>query len=184
VSTLTDIYAAVTAAIATLKGPLHGGANERVMGMLEEIGGMERADDYVRGKLKGGLRTMGFGHRVYKTEDSRATVLRKLAQEVWERNGDFRWVRIQTRIEDLMLAEKKLYPNVDFYSATVYKGLGIPRDLYTPIFAMARMVGWTAHVLEQYADNRLIRPRADYVGETRRRYVPLAQRQSNTVLTP
>ncbi len=171
-STLTDIYAAVTAAIATLKGPLHGGANERVVEMLEEIGGVDRAEDYVNGKLREGGRIMGFGHRVYKTEDPRATVLRKLAQEVWERKGDLQWVQMQKRMEDLMLREKKLYPNVDFYSATVYKALGIPRDLYTPIFAIARMAGWTAHVLEQYGDNRLIRPRAEYVGETNRQYKP------------
>ncbi len=171
-STLTDMYAAVTAAIATLKGPLHGGANEQVMEMLEEIGGVDVTEDYVKGKLREGGRIMGFGHRVYKTEDPRATVLRKLAQEVWERKGTLQWVQIQKRMEDLMLREKKLYPNVDFYSATVYKALGIPRDLYTPIFAMARMAGWTAHVLEQYSDNRLIRPRAEYVGETNRHYKP------------
>ncbi len=171
-STLTDMYAAVTAAIATLKGPLHGGANEQVMEMLEEIGGVDVTEDYVKGKLREGGRIVGFGHRVYKTEDPRATVLRKLAQEVWERKGTLQWVQIQKRMEDLMLREKKLYPNVDFYSATVYKALGIPRDLYTPIFAMARMAGWTAHVLEQYSDNRLIRPRAEYVGETNRQYKP------------
>jgi 2-methylcitrate synthase len=175
-STLTDIYGAVTAAVATLKGPLHGGANERVMEMLEEIGGVDGTEEYVNGKLREGVRIMGFGHRVYKTEDPRATVLRRLAQEVWERKGDLQWVQRQTRMENLMLREKRLYPNVDFYSATVYKALGIPRDLYTPIFAMARMAGWTSHVTEQYNDNRLIRPRAEYTGETGRTYIPIGRR--------
>ncbi len=174
-STLTDIYAAVTAAIATLKGPLHGGANERVMEMLEEIGEVDRTGDYLKEKLMEGARIMGFGHRVYKTEDPRATVLRKLAQEVWDRKGDLQWVQKQKRMEDLMLRERRLYPNVDFYSATVYKALGIPRDLYTPIFAMARVVGWASHVIEQYDDNRLIRPRAEYIGETGRAYTPKGQ---------
>ncbi len=174
-STLTDMYAAVTAAIATLKGPLHGGANERVMEMLEEIGEVDRTGDYLKEKLMEGARIMGFGHRVYKTEDPRATVLRKLAQEVWDRKGDLQWVQKQKRMEDLMLRERRLYPNVDFYSATVYKALGIPRDLYTPIFAMARVVGWASHVIEQYDDNRLIRPRAEYIGETGRAYTPKGQ---------
>jgi len=176
-STLADMYAAVTAAIATLKGPLHGGANERVMEMLAEIGSVDRTDEYIRGKLKDGARIMGFGHRVYKTEDPRATVLRKLALDVWVRRNNPKWVQMQKRIEEIMLREKKIYPNVDFYSATVYKGLDIPKDLYTPIFATARMAGWTAHVIEQSSNNRLIRPRAEYVGETRRAYETLEARK-------
>ncbi len=119
---------------------------------------------------------MGFGHRVYRTEDPRATILRKLAYAVWDAKGDLQWVQIQQRIEEVMLSEKKLYPNVDFYSATVYKALEIPKDLYTPIFAMARVVGWVAHVIEQYNDNRLIRPRAEYIGGTGRTYTVLGQR--------
>lgn len=180
-STLTDIYAAVTAAIATLKGPLHGGANERVMEMLEEIQDVDKTEDYVRRKLKEGARIMGLGHRVYKTEDPRATILRRLAYQIWNRKGDLRWVEMQKRIEETMLREKNLYPNVDFYSATVYRALDIPKDLYTPIFAMARVVGWTAHVIEQYSDNRLIRPRAEYVGETGRIYKRLEERQSHSL---
>lgn len=175
-STLADIYGAVTSAIATLKGPLHGGANERVMEMLEEIGEVDKAEEFARRKLQKGERIMGFGHRVYRTEDPRATILRKVAYEIWNRKEDLRWFEIQRHIGEVMLREKKLYPNVDFYSATVYKALGIPKDLYTPIFAMARVVGWTAHVIEQYGDNRLIRPRAEYVGETKRTYTTLEQR--------
>jgi citrate synthase len=177
-STLADMCAAVTSAIATLQGPLHGGANERVMEMLMEIGKIDRTDNYIHEKLKEGARIMGFGHRVYKTEDPRATVLRRLALDVWIRRNDPKWVEIQKRIEEIMLREKNIHPNVDFYSATVYKGLDIPKDLYTPIFAMARMVGWTAHVIEQYGNNRLIRPRAEYVGETGRTYESFESRAS------
>lgn len=175
-STLADIYAAVTSATGTLKGPLHGGANEKVMAMLEEIRDPENVEPYVRKKLEEKQRIMGFGHRVYKAEDPRATILRKLAHDAWNRQGDLKWFEIQRRIEKLILQEKKLYPNVDFYSATVYKALNIPLDLYTPIFAMARVVGWTAHIIEQYEDNRLIRPRAEYVGETGRAYAPIENR--------
>jgi citrate synthase len=166
-ATLTDIYSAVVGAIGALKGPLHGGANADVMRMLLELGqdaGGERVDAFVRAKLARKEKIPGFGHRVYRTEDPRATHLRRMSQELGARTGNTGWFDISQRIERLVKAEKGLYPNVDFYSASVYHALGVPIDLYTPIFAVSRMSGWTAHVLEQYADNRLIRPRADYVG--------------------
>jgi citrate synthase len=166
-ATLADIYSAVVGAIGALKGPLHGGANADVMRMLLELGqdaGGERVDAFVRAKLARKEKIPGFGHRVYRTEDPRATHLRRMSQELGARTGNTGWFDISQRIERLVKAEKGLYPNVDFYSASVYHALGVPIDLYTPIFAVSRMSGWTAHVLEQYADNRLIRPRADYVG--------------------
>ena len=163
-ATLADIHAAITSAIATLKGPLHGGANEAVMQMLVEIGSLDRVDEHVRGKLSRKEKVMGFGHRVYSTEDPRATHLREMSRTVAESSGDTRWYDMSRRIEQLVFAEKKLYANVDFYSASLYHMLGIPAGLFTPIFAVSRIAGWTAHVLEQYAHNRLIRPRADYTG--------------------
>jgi len=179
-ATLTDIYSAVVAAIGTLKGPLHGGANAEVMKMLLELGenaGGDRIDDFVRGKLARKEKISGFGHRVYKTEDPRATHLRQMSRDLGKRSGNTAWFDMSQRIEALVKAEKKLNPNVDFYSASMYYTLGIPIDLYTPIFAVSRMSGWTAHALEQYANNRLIRPRADYTGpEYPQRFVPLEQR--------
>jgi citrate synthase len=179
-ATLTDIYSAVVAAIGTLKGPLHGGANAEVMKMLLELGETtsgERIDDAVRGKLARKEKIPGFGHRVYRTEDPRATHLRQLSRELGKRAGTTAWFDMSQRIEALVKAEKKLNPNVDFYSASMYYTLGIPIDLFTPIFAVSRMSGWTAHVLEQYANNRLIRPRADYTGPAYpQRFVPIEQR--------
>jgi citrate synthase len=179
-ATLTDIYSAVVAAIGTLKGPLHGGANAEVMKMLLDLGQTasgERIDDFVRGKFARKEKISGFGHRVYKTEDPRATHLRQMSKDLGKRSGSTAWFDISQRIEALMKSEKKLNPNVDFYSASMYYTLGIPIDLYTPIFAVSRMSGWTAHILEQYANNRLIRPRADYTGpEYPQRFVPLEQR--------
>jgi citrate synthase len=179
-ATLTDIYSAVVAAIGTLKGPLHGGANAEVMKMLLELGetaGGERIDDFIRGKLARREKIPGFGHRVYRTEDPRATHLRQLSRDLGKRAGQPAWFDMSQRIESLVKAEKKLNPNVDFYSASMYYTLGIPLDLYTPIFAVSRMAGWTAHILEQYANNRLIRPRADYVGPSYPQpVVPLEQR--------
>ena len=179
-ATLTDIYSAVVAAIGTLKGPLHGGANADVMRMLLELGedaGADRIDAFVRGKLARKEKIPGFGHRVYRTEDPRATTLRQLSRELGKQAGRTAWFDISQRIEGLVKAEKTLYPNVDFYSASMYYTLGIPIDLYTPIFAVSRMSGWTAHILEQYANNRLIRPRADYIGpDYPQRFVPLDQR--------
>ena len=179
-ATLTDIYSAVVAAIGTLKGPLHGGANAEVMKMLLELGenaGGDRIDDFVRGKLARKEKIPGFGHRVYRTEDPRATHLRQMSRDLGKRAGATAWFDMSQRIEALVKAEKKLNPNVDFYSASMYYTLGIPIDLYTPIFAVSRMSGWTAHILEQYANNRLIRPRADYTGPAYpQRFVPLDQR--------
>jgi citrate synthase len=179
-ATLTDIYSAVVAAIGTLKGPLHGGANADVMRMLLELGenaAGDRIDDFVRGKFARKEKIAGFGHRVYRTEDPRATHLRQMSRDLGKRAGHPAWFDMSQRIEGLVKSEKKLNPNVDFYSASMYYTLGIPIDLYTPIFAVSRMSGWTAHILEQYANNRLIRPRADYTGPSYpQRFVPLEQR--------
>ncbi|MHB8511058.1 MAG: citrate/2-methylcitrate synthase [Actinomycetota bacterium] len=175
-STLSDIHSATTAAIATLKGPLHGGANEAVMKMLEEIKEPENAPAYIRKALQEKTKIMGFGHRVYKTEDPRATHLRKLSKSTGEMHGDLRWYEISQAVEKTVMEEKGLYPNVDFYAASVYHSLGLPTDLFTPIFAASRVSGWTAHIREQYADNRLIRPESEYIGPPHRRYVPIEQR--------
>jgi citrate synthase len=179
-ATLTDIYSAVVAAIGTLKGPLHGGANAEVMKMLLELGETasgDRIDSFIRGKLARKEKISGFGHRVYRTEDPRATHLRQMSRELGTRAGSTAWFDMSQRIEALVKAEKKLNPNVDFYSASMYYTLGIPIDLYTPIFAVSRISGWTAHILEQYANNRLIRPRADYTGPAYpQRFLPLESR--------
>ena len=179
-ATLTDLYSAIVAAIGTLKGPLHGGANAEVMKMLIEIGpeaSPERVDEAIRAKLAKKIKVPGFGHRVYRTEDPRATHLRKMSKDLGERAGNTRWFDMSRRIEALVTGEKKLYPNVDFYSASTYYTLGIPIDLFTPIFAVSRVSGWTAHCLEQYANNRLIRPRTDYIGPAYpQTYAPLEQR--------
>ncbi len=166
-ATLTDIHSTIVAAIGTLKGPLHGGANADVMRMLLDIGQnapLERAEEFVRGKLARKEKISGFGHRVYRTEDPRATHLRRFSKSLGEKAGMPQWYAMSERIEALVKGEKGLYPNVDFYSASMFYALGIPIDLYTPIFAVSRISGWTAHVLEQYANNRLIRPRTDYIG--------------------
>ncbi|MCO6004706.1 citrate synthase [Actinoallomurus purpureus] len=175
-ATLSDMHSAIVAAIGTLKGPLHGGANEQVMHMLETIGSAAEAPRAVRARLDAGQKIPGFGHRVYKTEDPRATHLRRLARELAGSTGDDRWWAISRRIEEAVLAEKRLFPNVDFFAASVYRGLGIPTDLFTPVFSISRMAGWTAHVIEQHADNRLIRPGSEYVGEHDREWVPLDRR--------
>jgi citrate synthase len=179
-ATLTDLYSAIVGAIGALKGPLHGGANAEVMKMLIEIGpeaSPERVDEAIRSKLARKIKIPGFGHRVYRTEDPRATHLRKMSKDLGDRAGNTRWFDMSRRIETLVTGEKKLYPNVDFYSASTYYTLGIPIDLFTPIFAVSRVSGWTAHCLEQYANNRLIRPRTDYIGPAYpQTYVPLEQR--------
>ncbi len=164
-STLSDIYSAVTGAIGALKGPLHGGANMEVMKMLLEMdgSGIETAD-YVRRKLAANERIMGFGHRVYKVLDPRASILYQMLERLSAEKGETRWLEMSRQIMGLMEQEKKLYPNVDFFSAAVYYLMGIDIDLYTPIFAMSRASGWTAHLLEQWKDNKLIRPSARYVG--------------------
>ena len=176
-STLADMFSAITAAIAALKGPLHGGANEESMKMLEEVGSPDRAEAYVRSRLERHEKVMGFGHAVYKTMDPRATVLKRLSKETGERHGDTSWYEISEAIERTVAEQKGLYPNVDFYAASVYHTLGIPTDLMTPIFAIARMAGWTAHVREQYADNRVIRPSSEYVGPRDRTWVPIDERE-------
>ncbi|MBI6545563.1 MAG: citrate synthase [Cyanobacteria bacterium NC_groundwater_1444_Ag_S-0.65um_54_12] len=175
-STLSDIYSAVTAAIGTLKGPLHGGANTKVMEMLLEIQDPDNAEHWIKEALANKQRIMGFGHRVYKTEDPRATVLRRLSRELGEKQDSTRWYKISRTVEQEVLAQKGLYPNVDFYSASTYYLMGIRTDLYTPIFALARIAGWVANLLEQYADNRLIRPDSEYIGPKERPYVPVNQR--------
>ena len=176
-ATLADMHSAITSAIATLKGPLHGGANEAVIRMLIEIGSLDRVDDYIHSRLAAREKIMGFGHRVYHTEDPRATHLREMSRALAESSGETRWYDMSRRIEKIVNEEKKLNSNVDFYSASVYSMLGIPPDLFTPIFAVSRVAGWTAHVLEQYEHNRLIRPRAEYIGpEYPQPYVPLEAR--------
>lgn len=175
-ATLADLYAAIVSAICALTGPLHGGANEQVMKMLKTIGTVDRAEDYVTEALAAHKKISGFGHRVYRTEDPRATHLRQMSKELGERAGDTRWYEISRRLEEVVMTQKHLYANVDFYSATCYYSLGIPIDLFTPVFAVSRIAGWAAHVLEQYGDNRLIRPRAEYVGERNVPYVPIAER--------
>jgi citrate synthase len=176
-STLADMFSAITGAIAALKGPLHGGANEEAMKMLEEVGTPENAEAYVAGRLERREKVMGFGHAVYRTMDPRATVLKRLSKEVGERAGDTRWFEISQAIEQTVMDQKGLDPNVDFYAASVYHVLGIPTDLMTPIFALARMSGWTAHVREQYADNKVIRPGSEYVGPRDQVYVPIDDRE-------
>mgnify|MGYP001175601680 CR=1 FL=1 len=179
-ATLSDLHSAVVGAIGALKGPLHGGANADVMRLLLEVGKdgpAEKAEEIVRARLARKEKIPGFGHRVYHTEDPRATHLREMSRELGERAGQPMWFEMSQRIEALVKAEKKLNPNVDFYSASTYYALGIPIDLFTPIFAVSRISGWTAHVLEQYANNRLIRPRAEYIGpEYPQRYTPIETR--------
>ena len=175
-STLSDMHSAITSAIATLKGPLHGGANERVMRMLLEIASVERAEPYVRQLLARKAKVMGFGHRVYQTGDPRAAILRKMSEELGRRASDTKWFDMSRKIEELMLREKNLNANVDFYSASSLYILGIPVDLYTLVFAASRIAGWTAHVLEQYANNKLIRPLAEYTGPVKQSYVPIESR--------
>ncbi|WP_066194725.1 MULTISPECIES: citrate synthase [Gracilibacillus] len=176
VATLSDMYSGITAAIGALKGPLHGGANERVMDMLLEIGEVENAVPYIKEKMANKEKIMGMGHRVYKTGDPRAKYLKEMSRELTARHGMEKWYEISVTIEDYIKAEKGLPANVDFYSASVYHSLGIKHDLYTLIFSISRFSGWTAHILEQYENNRLIRPRAEYVGPTNKKYVDIQER--------
>ena len=174
--TLADMYSAVTAALGALSGPLHGGANTAIMKILLEINDVDQVEAYVSDALSKKKKIMGFGHAVYKTEDPRATHLRRFSKEMGERKGDSKWYEITAKLEAIMKREKNLLPNVDAYSASTYYMMGIPLDLYTPIFAISRISGWTAHILEQYADNKLIRPRAEYVGPRNVPYVPIDER--------
>jgi len=181
-ATLSDIYSACTSAIGALKGPLHGGANENVMRMLLKIDDPSKVDAYVKDIFAQKKKIPGFGHRVYHTEDPRATHLRRMSKEACEREGQPKWYEMSARIEELVKVElaksgKKLNPNVDFYSASTYYAIGMPIDMFTPFFAVSRMSGWTAHILEQYSNNRLIRPRAEYIGPAPDlKWVPLDQR--------
>lgn len=174
--TLADMYGAVTAAIAALSGPLHGGANTNVMKMLLEIESPERAEEWLLDALARKKKIMGFGHRVYRTEDPRSVHLRRFAKELGEARGDTRWIEILEKLRETMWREKSLYPNVDYYSGAAYYMMGIPLDLFTPIFAVSRVSGWTGHILEQYENNRLIRPRAEYTGPRGLKYTPISER--------
>lgn len=176
VATLSDVYSGITAAIGALKGPLHGGANEAVMKMLSEIGTLANVEPYVRGKLANKEKIMGFGHRVYRLGDPRAKHLRLMSEKLTHLTGEPQWYQISTKIEAIVTGEKNLPPNVDFYSASVYHSLGIDHDLFTPIFAVSRVSGWLAHILEQYDNNRLIRPRADYTGPSLQKYIAIENR--------
>lgn len=176
VATLSDVYSGITSAIGALKGPLHGGANEAVMKMLTEIGSIENVEPYIQDKLNNKVKIMGFGHRVYRKGDPRAKHLKTMSERLTNLTGEPKWYEMSTKIENIVTSEKKLPPNVDFYSASVYHSLGIDHDLFTPIFAVSRVSGWLAHILEQYDNNRLIRPRAEYVGPGMQKYVPVEQR--------
>ena len=176
-STLTDIYSSITAAIGTLKGPLHGGANEGVIHMLQEIGSPDKVDTYIDQALAQKKKIMGIGHRVYKVLDPRAPILKAMAIQLSSELGEPKWIEMSEKIAALMKEKKGLHANVDFYSATVYYSLGIPTDLFTCIFAISRTAGWTAHVLEQLADNRLYRPLSEYTGDpVGKKFVPIEQR--------
>lgn len=175
-STLSDMHSAIIAAIGALKGPLHGGANEKAMEMLLDIGEPERAETWIKKALSEKKKIMGFGHRVYKKQDPRNPVIKKLSQELGEKLGNNRWFEISQKVEKMIDAEKGLHPNLDFYASSAYYLLGIPIPLYTPIFVASRVSGWIAHIMEQHNDNRLIRPRSEYTGHKRRNYVPLSDR--------
>jgi citrate synthase len=175
-ATLSDMHSAVTSALGTLKGPLHGGANEQVMRVLEGLPGVDAVAGSVHDRFRAGEKLMGFGHRVYRTEDPRATHLRAMSKRLGELAGDTRYYEMSAQMERTVFEVKGLRPNVDFYAASVYHALGIPTDLFTPVFAISRTAGWAAHVIEQHADNRLIRPDSEYVGERHRTFVPLASR--------
>ncbi|MBO8171860.1 MAG: citrate synthase [Bacillaceae bacterium] len=176
VATLSDIYSGIVSAIGTLKGPLHGGANEAVMKMLEEIGDLSNVESYIQKKLDNKEKIMGFGHRVYRDGDPRAKHLKQMSERLTKLTGQPQLYDMSVKIEEIVTSQKGLKPNVDFYSASVYNSLGIERDLFTPIFAISRTSGWTAHILEQYENNRLIRPRAEYIGPKNQKYVPIDQR--------
>jgi citrate synthase len=177
-STLSDMHSAITGAIGALKGPLHGGANEQVMRLLADIGSDRDVGEEIHRRLAERQRIMGFGHRVYKTYDPRAVILKRFSKDLSERSDEPHWYTMSEQIEKAVLDEKGLYPNVDFYSASTYHYLGIETGLFTPIFAMSRVVGWAAHVIEQHGDNRLIRPSSEYVGPPLRPYEPIEQRKA------
>jgi citrate synthase len=175
-ATMSDMYSAIVSAIGTLKGPLHGGANEGVINYLLEIGSVEAVEAWVKDAFAHKKKIMGFGHRVYRTVDPRATHLVEMSRQLGERTGETKWYEMSRKMEEIVTREKHLNANVDFYSASTYYALGIPTDLFTPIFACSRISGWTAHVLEQFRNNRLIRPRAEYIGPRGLKYVPIEER--------
>jgi len=175
-SSLSDIYSAIVSAIGALKGPLHGGANEQVMLMLKEIGSIERAKSWIEEALANKQKVMGFGHRVYKNGDPRAKILRSMSDKLTAKMGQHYWFEMSDLIDDVMQSKKGLLPNVDFYSATVYYSMGIPIDLYTPIFAASRVSGWIAHIFEQWSNNRIYRPRGKWVGKSGLKWVPVSER--------
>jgi citrate synthase len=175
-STRSDMYSAITSAVGTLKGALHGGANQRVIAMLEDIGELDKVEGWIRDRLAKKERIFGFGHRIYKTSDPRALFLRDMSRELGRVYGQTKWYELSVRIEEVVKAEKGIDANVDFYSAGVYHTIGIPSDLFTPIFAIARIAGWTAHVMEQVKNNRLIRPLARYIGPTNQKFIPIDER--------
>lgn len=175
-SSLSDMYSAIVSAIGALKGPLHGGANEQVMLMLKKIGTMDKAQQFVKDALAAKEKVMGIGHRVYKNGDPRAAILRKISQKLTQDIGEPLWYEMSTLIDDTMFQEKGLMPNVDFYSATVYYSMGIPIDIYTPIFAVSRVTGWIAHSMEQYENNRIYRPRARWTGKSGLKWAPVEKR--------
>jgi citrate synthase len=174
-STLSDLYSAITSAIGTLKGPLHGGANQRAMEMLLEIGEVDNAEAYVTAALDARQRIMGFGHRVYKTMDPQAAYLQDVVYQMDEESEDPRWCGLALKVKEIVEERKGIYPNVDFFTAPLLYTLGIPLDLFTPVFALGRTAGWIAHVMEQYENNRLIRPQARYVGPQETPYVPIGE---------
>jgi citrate synthase len=178
VSTLSDIYSAATSAVGTLKGPLHGGANQRVMEMLEKVGSVENAEKFIHEQLAAKKKVMGFGHRVYTTLDPRAAILKKMSRDLSQKIGPAKWYEMSEKMEQMMLQEKHINANLDFYSATVYRYLGIATDLFPLIFATSRMIGWCTHFIEQYKNNRLIRPLTQYVGPQGLHYTPLTNRNS------
>lgn len=175
-SSLSDLHSAIVSALGALKGPLHGGANEQVMLMLKKIGTMDKAQQFVKDALAAKEKVMGIGHRVYKNGDPRAAILRKISDQLTAKIGEHHWYEMSTLIDDTMYKEKGLMPNVDFYSATVYYSMGIPVDIYTPIFAVSRVSGWIAHAMEQYANNRIYRPRGKWVGKSGLKWSPLEKR--------
>ncbi|RME17331.1 MAG: citrate synthase [Bdellovibrio sp.] len=175
-SSLSDIYSAIVSAIGALKGPLHGGANEQVMRTLLKIGSVEKAEEWVKEALARKEKIMGFGHRVYKNGDPRAKILRGMSESLTKKTGQSKWYEMSAIIDKTVQKEKGLLPNVDFYSATVYYSMGIPLDLYTPIFATARVVGWLAHIQEQYSKNRIYRPRGQWIGKEGLKWVPFSER--------
>jgi citrate synthase len=175
-ATLSDVHSAITTAIGTLKGPLHGGANEQVMRMLEKIGSADKTDSWLRNALEKKEKVMGFGHRVYKNGDPRAKILRDMSKSLTKKVGKPQLYEMSIKINEVMENEKGLLPNVDFYSASVYHSMGIPTDLFTPVFAVSRIAGWLAHVMEQMRNNRLIRPRSIYTGKEGLTWKPLNKR--------